>query len=76
MVTPLKNILLPKLLGSREASIPPSRNRVEVGFAAMKIRGHVEENGGDLTEPAVYVVFSTRKYSELNKKQSEKLNIF
>ena len=35
MVTPLKNILFPKILGSREVWILPSRNRVEAGFAAM-----------------------------------------
>ena len=35
MVTPLKNIVFPKILGSRGVWILPSRNRVEAGFAAM-----------------------------------------
>ena len=35
MVHPLKNILAPKILGSQGVWIPPRRNRVEAGFAAM-----------------------------------------
>ena len=33
--TPLQNILFPKIMGSRGVLIPPRRNRVETGFAAM-----------------------------------------
>ena len=42
MVTPLKNILVPKILGSRGVWIPPSLKRVEAGFAAMSSLHMVE----------------------------------
>ena len=45
MVTPLKDILFPQILGSRGVSIPPSRNRVEAGFAATVQRTTVNREG-------------------------------